>query len=106
MSSNRASHYRLTPCAEDDLEDIWRYTAETWSIVQADQYLDELVATFENIVAMPMIARERQEIVPPVRTYIHGAHVIVYRIEEDYIAIIRILGARQNWLTILSIIDS
>ncbi len=30
--------YRLSPLARTDLEDIWRYTFENWSLEQADRY--------------------------------------------------------------------
>jgi len=36
----------LTPQTDRDLEDIWRYTAETWSLRQADLYIDEIEALF------------------------------------------------------------
>nr|WP_289079189.1 type II toxin-antitoxin system RelE/ParE family toxin [uncultured Thalassospira sp.] len=32
------ARYRLTPRAEADLEDIWRYTHRRWSVTQADKY--------------------------------------------------------------------
>jgi toxin ParE1/3/4 len=31
--------YRLTPRAERDLEDIWRYTTKRWSADQAETYV-------------------------------------------------------------------
>lgn len=34
--------HRLTPAAEMGLEDIWRYTAQTWSLQQANDYTDIL----------------------------------------------------------------
>jgi toxin ParE1/3/4 len=106
MSSNKQPQYRLSPQALDDLEEVWRYTAEQWSIAQAERYVDELVQTFSHIAAMPLLARERKEITPPVRIHINGNHLIVYRIESDHIAIIRILGGRQNWQAILTMLDS
>jgi toxin ParE1/3/4 len=95
--SAEPSEYRLFPAAESDLDDIWRYSAETWSVDQADRYIDGLVRTFELIVWVPEIARERNEFTPPVRIHLHGRQLIVYVIEPDYIAIMRILGGSQNW---------
>lgn len=40
MSPSDLIGYRLTPKAEADLEDIWFYTAESWSPAQADRYID------------------------------------------------------------------
>ncbi len=60
MSSDRELPYGLAPQARADLENIWRYTAETWSIKQADKYIRELTSVFRLIGSMPMMARERK----------------------------------------------
>lgn len=103
--SNRPFAYRLTAKARDDLDDIWRYTAESWSLSQADIYLAQLVMAFDGILAQPEMAREYVEFTPPVRILIHQGYVIVYRLEHAEIAIIRVLGGRQDWKQILSAID-
>jgi len=46
-----AKPYRLSPLAEADLEQIWRYTLKHWSIQQADAYHHKLVAAFEELAA-------------------------------------------------------
>lgn len=101
MSSDDVKPYRLVPRALADLDDIWRYSAETWSIDQADRYIDSLVRVFETIVAMPALAHERRELTPPVRIHVHESHLIVCVIANDHIAILRLLGCRQDWLVIL-----
>lgn len=105
MKSGKPTHYRLTPRAVEDLEEIWLYTADTWSITQADRYTDSFAQSFETILAMPEIARERGEFTPPVRIHPSGQHHVVYRIEGDHILVIRILGGRQDWAAILKAID-
>ncbi|KPQ20561.1 MAG: toxin-antitoxin system ParE family toxin component [Halomonas sp. HL-93] len=65
MTTGDITVYRLTPKAEDDLEAIWRYSAEAWSAAKADTYLDALIATVETIVATPTLARERTDFDPP-----------------------------------------
>ncbi len=105
MSSGEAPQYRLAPRALADLDDIWRYSAETWSIEQADRYVDELVRMFETIAAMPTLARERGEFTPPVRIHVHQSQLIVYTIGKDHVAILRLLGGRQDWVSILKAAD-
>lgn len=51
--------YRLTPRALADLEDIWQHGARTWSVAQADRYVDSLLSIFHMIAAFPVLARER-----------------------------------------------
>lgn len=41
--------YRLARRAESDLEDIWDYTENTWSVEQAEKYLDGLFSCFQAI---------------------------------------------------------
>lgn len=105
MSSGKVGHYRLLPRALDDLDDIWRFSAETWSIAQADRYIDELVRIFELIASMPTLARENHEFSPPVRIHVHENHLIVYIIATDHVAILRVLGGRQDWVSILKAAD-
>ncbi|MEM6889294.1 MAG: type II toxin-antitoxin system RelE/ParE family toxin [Pseudomonadota bacterium] len=104
-ASSRAA-YRLSPAAQNDLEDIWIYTAQKWSVAQADRYTDILEDTLEQLLFMPKMAHERPEFDPPVRIHPSAEHLIVYRIEEDHLAILRVLGARQDWLTILRVLDN
>lgn len=105
MSASNLTAYRLTPAAQGDLEDIWLYTARRWSPEQADRYADILEDIFERLLFMPEMARERAELNPPVRIHPGAEHLIVYRIEEDHLAILRVLGAAQDWQTILRAAD-
>ena len=93
--------YRLAPRALDDLDDVWRFSAETWSIEQADRYIDDLTRVFETIAAMPTLARERNAFTPPVRIHVHESHLVVYTIAGDHVVILRLLGGRQDWISIL-----
>ena len=106
MEPIELSGYLFTPKAEDDLEAIWRYTAETWSSGQADQYIDTLIQTIETLVAMAQLARERGEFTPPVRIQPAAEYLIISRIDSDRLSVIRILGGRQNWRALLEVIDT
>jgi toxin ParE1/3/4 len=105
MPTSSLTAYRLTPAAQNDLEDIWIYTAHQWSVAQADRYTDILEDTFERLLFMPEMMRERVEFDPPVRIHPSAEHLIIYRIEDEYLAILRILGAGQNWQAILRAVD-
>ena len=105
MESDSPTTYRLTPAAQSDLEDIWLYTAQRWSVAQADRYTDILEDTLERLVFMPQMARERVEFEPPVRIHPSAEHLIVYRIEQDRLVVLRVLGAGQDWQAILRALD-
>jgi toxin ParE1/3/4 len=49
------SNFRLLPEAENDLESIWKYSAENWGIDQAHAYLDGLVDIFQLLSENPLI---------------------------------------------------
>lgn len=97
--------FQLTPRAREDLEDIWLYSATTWSPGQADAYIDGVLSTIDTLLAMPKLARERPEFTPPVRIPATGQHLIVYKIESATLLVIRILGSPQNWQAFLKTLD-
>jgi toxin ParE1/3/4 len=101
MSSVEGRRYRLSPRALADLDEIWRYSAEAWSIAQADRHIDELVRAFEAFAAFPSLARERHEFSPPVRIHVHLDQLVVYVLAHDRVEILRLLGGRQDWVAIL-----
>lgn len=105
MSDKEVSTYLLTPEAEKDLEDIWLYSYETWSEHQANRYIEILEDTFVRLSYMPEQARELLDFDPPVRIFPSAKHIIIYRIAGRAIVIIRVLGARQDWMTILRKLD-
>ena len=105
MSDKEVSTYLLTPEAEKDLEDIWLYSYETWSEHQANRYIEILEDTFVRLSYMPEQARELLDFDPPVRIFPSAKHIIIYRIAGRAIVIIRVVGARQDWMTILHKLD-
>ncbi|BAX57586.1 type II toxin-antitoxin system RelE/ParE family toxin [Burkholderia stabilis] len=86
---------RLTPLAEIDLEDIWRYTAEQWSLAQADRYHRDLIGTMEALArgkkaGRTCIARDGYF------RYAVGSHVVFHRETDDTIDVIRVLHQRMD----------
>ena len=93
--------YRLHPAALTDIDAIWDFTAQKWSVDQADAYLRGLFHAFASLIDFPERARERTEFDPPVRLLRCQSHLIIYRIEADHIAIIRVPHMQQNWGALL-----
>ncbi len=105
MTRNDLLQLRLTPRARVDLEEIWLYSARSWSETQADQYIDKLTRMFDTLRVMPELGRKHHEFTPPVRVHPIGKHVIIYNIEGEVLLIIRVLGAQQNWRIIVEALD-
>ena len=80
------------------MEDIWLYTAETWSVEQADRYLNLLFDEMEYLCSNPGSALDFGFI----RTgYLRSrvkSHFIFFRIDEkkDVLVVIRILHQRMD----------
>lgn len=47
--------------------------------------------TFKALSLNPAMAAERQDVDPPVRIHYHEKHLIVYRVDDSGILIIRVL---------------
>ena len=84
-------NYILTKEAARDLEKIWLYTVENWSIEQADRYLNLLLDEFDYLCLKPnsgidygMIRKDYW------RTKVNS-HIIFYKIKKNQIEIIRVL---------------
>ncbi|WP_425051025.1 type II toxin-antitoxin system RelE/ParE family toxin [Psychromarinibacter sp. S121] len=101
MARKTADRYRLSPAAENDLAGIWRYSAETWSVDQADTYLRDLDKRLHDLCRNPEVARERTEVSPAVRLYPYRSHLIIYRVEGDWVSVLRVVHNRRNWEALL-----
>lgn len=91
----KAPTVRLTPLAEADLEDIWTYTFEHWSLEQADHYVAELAAAFERLARREWVGRPSRAGDRYCR-YPVGSHVVFYREMTDTLDVIRVLHQRMD----------
>ncbi|MGY1950375.1 type II toxin-antitoxin system RelE/ParE family toxin [Pseudomonas pergaminensis] len=95
------TEYRLTPAAECDLENIWIYSAQTWSVEQANRYIDILTKAFEQLAQQPRIAPACNEIRTGYRHYCLERNTLYFRIVPYGMEIVRILHDRMDRLLIL-----
>ena len=87
--------YALSPLAEIDLEEIWFYTLQTWSLAQADSYLRDLILTFEGLASGTKRGRG-VDVRPDYLKCPVGSHMIYFRDRDDQIEVIRVLHQRQD----------
>ena len=90
-----AKPYRLSPLAETDLEEIWRYTCKNWSMQQADTYHRQIVAVIEALAAGKNHGLPAN-ILPNFQKYLCGSHVVYFLDYADHLDVIRILHQRQD----------
>ncbi len=90
-------NYRLTNKATNDLIEIWDYTFETWSEVQAEKYYSQLTDAFSFIAENGEIGKNFSEIKKGLLGKNVGKHIVFYQFEsENKIVIIRVLHERMD----------
>jgi toxin ParE1/3/4 len=87
----------FTTAAVADLQSIRTYTLENWGEQQEQRYLDSLWAKFEEILVDPQRWRSRNDLFPGCRIAAQEKHVILFRIEEDVLQIVRILHGAMDY---------
>ena len=80
--------FRVTPRAAADLNHIAVYTLRNWGRRQATAYLKALSDRFVWLAEYPDIGRARPEILPELRSFREGSHIIFYRARGMTIEII------------------
>lgn len=85
--------YKISTEATKDLENIWLYTFETWSVDQADRYYNLLMDEIEYIAQNPDSGKDYSHIRKGYWTTRVKSHFILYKIDivRSRIEIIRIL---------------
>jgi toxin ParE1/3/4 len=90
--------YKLSVKALEDIESIWLYTFENWSLEQADRYLNLIFDEIEYLCDYPNSGKDFSH----VRKNYHCAkvksHLIFYRLNEKQseIEVIRVLHQRMD----------
>ncbi len=84
-------NYVISKEAESDLEKIWLYTFENWSIEQADRYLNLLLDEFEYLCLKPYSGTNFEKIRKDYWRTKVNSHFVFYKIKGDEVQIIRIL---------------
>jgi toxin ParE1/3/4 len=89
--------YRLSPSAEADLDDIWVYTATTWSDDQAHTYIAKLFDAFVALGDSPELGQSADWIRPQYRRFRCGHHLIFYmKSGHRQVEIVRVLHEKTD----------
>jgi toxin ParE1/3/4 len=88
--------YRLRPRAIADLDEIWDYTASTWSEAQAERYVLGLRDALAVLKDHPELGRGRNDLHPGLRVSNYSKHLIFYLREEWGIDVVRVLHGSQD----------
>src|SRR3984893_12663510 len=82
-----------SPQADSDLDGIWYYVAsESASIEMSDRLIDSITDRFFLIANYPNIGRRRDDdLRPGLRSFPVGEYLIIYRLQDEDVLILRVL---------------
>lgn len=100
MKDQRMSNYVLTNRALKDLSDIWNYTYDTWSEIQADKYYYEILKECSRLSENLQGGREYFYLIADLKGAKINKHIIFFRRQnENEIEVERILHERMDFKT-------
>jgi toxin ParE1/3/4 len=90
--------YRISQEANRDIENIWLYTFEFWSVEQADRYFNLIIDEIEYLAEDPKSGQDYSKVRKGYFRSQIKSHFIFNRInsEEKEIEVIRILHQRMD----------
>lgn len=87
--------YRLSEAADEDLDRLYDYGILKYGLERAESYIAGMISRFDEIALHPNLYPAVDSIRKGYRRCVYGAHSIYYRILDNEILIVRILG-RQD----------
>ncbi|HEX6280109.1 MAG TPA: type II toxin-antitoxin system RelE/ParE family toxin [Pyrinomonadaceae bacterium] len=89
--------YTLTKKALADITEIWVYTAENWSIEQADRYYNLIFDEIEYVAANFDMARDFDHVRKGYRVTKVKSHLIFFRrTSKGEVEVVRVLHERMD----------
>jgi toxin ParE1/3/4 len=86
----------FTHAAIADLQSIRDYTLSMWGEQQEASYLDAMWSRFSEMLKSPNRWKKREDLFPGCRIASQARHVILFRIEDDVLQIVRILHSSMD----------
>ena len=90
--------HRRTPQADSDLDNIWNYIAsKSGSLDITNRFIASITDRFFLLASHPNIGRGRDEdLLPGLRSFPVGEYVIIYRIQDEDVLVLRVLRGSRN----------
>lgn len=90
--------YKLSVKASEDIESIWLYTFENWSLEQADRYINLIFDEIEYLSDNPNSGKDFSHVRKNYRCAKVKSHLIFYRLieKQSEIEVIRVLHQRMD----------
>jgi toxin ParE1/3/4 len=97
-------NYKISKKATKDIQEIWLYTYENWSLAQADRYVNLIFDEIEFVALHPNLGKDFSHIRSNYRCSKVKSHLIFFRKNEkkNLVEIIRVLHQRMDIKTQLN----
>lgn len=82
---------RFSPRARADIDGIWTYTVQKWSMEQAEAYLLAIDHALSLLRENPRLGRYASEIGDGLFRFPVASHIIYYRLASDTLNVVRVL---------------
>lgn len=94
------ANYRISELAKADLQRIYRRGVLEFGDAQADRYFDAFFERFDELAERPMQYQAVDDIREGYRRSVCGTDSIFYRVLDNTVEIMRILGQQDigDWL--------
>lgn len=89
------TNYKLSNTAKEDLIRIHHYGVEKFGVIQADKYFETFFEFFDKIVQRPFAFESVDYIKTGYRRCVCGSDSIYFRIIDETIEIIAIIGKQD-----------
>ena len=80
-----------------DLENIWNYTLETWSLSQADKYYNDIIEAIEFFSTEPKSGKSAEYLRKGYQIFKVNSHLIFYITTDAELDVIRILNSQMDF---------
>lgn len=100
-----SAQFRLTKPAIQDIEQITDYIANQSGFDQADRFLNKLDAKFAKIAQFPNLGRQRDEILPGLRSIPIDKYLILYMVIEQDVEIFRVVNGYRDLSALFTDVD-
>lgn len=99
MPSSRS--IRLSPEAEDDIQNIVQFTIESWGVEAGKRYSESIWSTLQRLAIFPEVGTELLGPLRGFRRFLVGSHLIFYTLDDEGVGVVRILHRRMDAVTII-----
>lgn len=87
---------RFSAQAETELQEIWLYSVENWSVAQADDYVASIIVTAKRLTEGFVFSRPADHIAKGYHFCASGSHHLYFRVDGDMIVVERIIHQSRD----------